>query len=199
MNLQAWIAAVSVVVAAAAFVFSLWTKRRDERRSSIRDWQRVVVYTIIEENGPLQATGIQALYIQKAQQLLSFKVSRNELQEDALRRILLDLQRDGVVVRLENMQYQIQCKIPMESWAYEELIRTFNERKLKVAIRRIIEGGSGKYTVEGLARMLHDQGLEVSYEDLDSLVYDLRGYSSLKLNKTGTLEFVPPVEERDSS
>jgi hypothetical protein len=198
MNFQAWTAALSIAIAAAAFTCSMWAKYSDQRQASLRDWQRVVIYSILEEGQSSSFDALQSRYLQKAQQLLSQRIPRKEIQEAALSRILLDLQRDGVVIRMENAEYQVQKKAPIEAWSVELLNEMANERRLKPIILSIIEKENGVYTPDSLVRKLHAEGFDISFEDLDALLYQLRGYTSLKLNREGRLESVLPFDERQS-
>jgi hypothetical protein len=196
MGLQLWISAVSVIVAASAFVFSIWTKRKADRDVELRNWQRVVIYSLIEETASISFEDLKSKYLQRAQQLLSHKVPKKEIQDDALRRILLDLQKDGVVIRLEDLNYKVQVKVPMEAWALEELKRQQIQRKLKPRVLTIVERESGVHTPETLVRRLHELGVNVSFEDLDDLLFELRGYPTVKKEPDGKLEFVPPYGEQ---
>jgi hypothetical protein len=45
------------------------------------------------------------------------------IQDDSLKRILLDLQKDGVVMRRTDLTYQVQVKFPMDASTVEELKR----------------------------------------------------------------------------
>jgi hypothetical protein len=126
-----WIPAISAGVAAAAFVFAVWVRLKTEKEARIRDWQRVVIYSLIEEGLVTSFDDLKAKYLQKAQQLLSISVPKKEIQDDALRRILLDLQRDNLVYRRDDSKYQIQYKVPMEAWAFDFLKSTEKVRQLR--------------------------------------------------------------------
>jgi hypothetical protein len=196
MGAQAWAAAASAMIAAFAFVFSVLTGFKTQRDAELRSWQRVVIYSLIEQAAPISFEDLKSKYLQKAQQLLSGKVPKKEIQDDALKRILLDLQKDGVIIRRDDCSYQVQVKVPMEAWAYEELKRLLRERTLKPKLLAIVERESGVHTSDSLVRWLHDQKIMVSFEEVDDLLHQLRGYASLKKGKNGKLEFVPPFDER---
>ena len=99
------------------------TRRKTEREAELRDWQRVVIYTLIEEAAPIAFKDLKSRYLRRAQELLSRKVPRKVIQDDSLKRILLDLQKDGVVMRRTDLTYQVQVKFPMDASTVEELKR----------------------------------------------------------------------------
>src|SRR5262245_28782777 len=170
MNAQAWIAAISAFIAASAFVFSVLTRRKTERDAELRNWQRVVIYSLIEQASPLSFDDLKSRYLQRAQQLLSDPIPKKEIQDDALRRILLDLQKDGLILRKDDLRYQVQLKIPVEASALEELQRMRREKTLKAKLLALIERDSGVYTAETLVRRLHEQEITMSFEEVDGLL-----------------------------
>jgi hypothetical protein len=129
--------------------------------------------------------------------LLAIKLPRKEIQDDALRRVLLDLQKDGLIIRLDDFAYQVQVKVPMEAWALEQFKRMQLEQTLKPKVLAIVERENDVHTPETLVRRLHEQGIEVKFDELDDLLYQLRGHSSVKKGVDGRLQFVPPYDERD--
>jgi hypothetical protein len=195
MNVQAWIAAVAVVIAAGGFIFSLFTRHVDQAQVEVRGWQRVAIYALLEEGGPQPFDTLKAAYLQKAQQLLSRKISKKEIQDDSLRRILLDLQKDGVVVRREDRAYEVQVKVALETWAYDEIKHMRLTRVLKPKILRLVERESDMHTAESLLRKLHEQGDKISFEDLDDVLYELRGYPRVIRSPSGKLRYKPPYDE----
>jgi hypothetical protein len=158
----------------------------------------VVIYSLIEQASPLSFDDLKSRYLQRAQQLLSDPIPKKEIQDDSLRRILLDLQKDGLILRRDDLRYQVQLKIPMEASAFEELERMRRERTLKPKLLALIERESGVLTAETLVRRLHDQNITMSFEEVDDLLYELRGGASVKKGTDGKLEFVPPYNERPS-
>jgi hypothetical protein len=102
----------SAVVATASFVYSVITRRRTQRASELRDWQRVVIYSLIEEASPVRFEELKMRYLQKAKAMLSRRVPNKVIQDDSLKRILLDLQSEGLVVRRADLAYQLQVRLP---------------------------------------------------------------------------------------
>ena|SRR2546421_6005089 len=102
----------SAVVATTSFVYSIIVRRRSERENELRNWQRVVIYTLLEEASSITFEELKACYLQKANALLSRHVPNKVIQDDSLKRILLDLQSDGLVIRRTDLAYQVQVKMP---------------------------------------------------------------------------------------
>ncbi len=188
MELQAWIAAASLLIATSAFIFSALVRRNIDRNAELRSWQRVVVYSIIEEDGPISFKDIRSKYLQKAQQFLEKSISKIELHDDNLRRILLDIQSEEVIGKKEDGDYTLQYKPIVETWAREFLQDEMLKKKLKPQIIKIVEKEPGVHTVDTLARKLHELNLSVSFENLDIILEDLLPYRSLKKNEEGKFE-----------
>jgi hypothetical protein len=73
--------------------------------------------------------------------------------------------------------------------------RTILELELRPKIISLIEAESGKYTIDALVRKLMSESEHVNFETVDSVVHAIRG-GSIKMNREGKLEFVPPYEEQ---
>src|ERR1700742_3891450 len=157
MSIATWIPAISAASAASAFVYSVWVRLKTERDARLRDWQRVVIYTLIQDMSVTSFDDLKVKYLQRAQQLLTVSVPKKEIQDDALRRILLDLQRDNLIYRGDSSTYQIQYKFPVEAWAFDLLKRSEKVRHLKPKVLAIVEQNNGIYTSDALARKLQQE------------------------------------------
>ena len=195
MNFSEWTTTISVLIAACAFILSLYIKYRDERDANIRDWQRVIVYSLVEDSDEVSFKDLKSKYLQRVQQLVFIKLPKDKIQDDALRRILMELQKDSLIVKNERANYQLQMKVPVETWVLEQVRKKYHQDVLKPRILTIIERQSGQYTVEALVRKLQEENLDVSFDEIDEVIFELRGPSNIKKNKEGMLEFVPPYTE----
>jgi hypothetical protein len=65
VNAPAWIAAASAAIAAAAFTFSIWNRTIERRATAVRDWQRVALYALIEDEGPVAMKDLKARYLER--------------------------------------------------------------------------------------------------------------------------------------
>jgi hypothetical protein len=138
MEMQDWVA-LSAIIAAASFAFSVLTRRKAERDAELRGWQRVVIYSLIEERAPIVFDDLKSRYLKRAQELLSRNVPKRVIQDDSLKRVLLDLQSDGLIVRRENLSYQVQVKLPVEPWALEEYKRIQRANLIKPKLLALTE------------------------------------------------------------
>ena len=155
MELQDWVA-LSAIVAAASFVFAVLSRRKAERDAELRGWQRVVIYSLIEEAAPILFEDLKVRYLKRAQELLSRSAPKKVIQDDSLKRVLLDLQKDGVIVRRENLSYQVQVKLPVEPWALEEFKRMQRASLLKPKLLAMAEGRGAGPTSIWVRRKTHD-------------------------------------------
>jgi hypothetical protein len=189
--------AISALVATATFIVSVVLRRRTEREQEVARWQRVVVYSIVNELRNATFKDIKSRYLENAAQVSTFRLPKEEIQDDALRRILLELMRDDIVVQDSQGSYRISAKPYMEEWAQEALEDMLLERRLKPKILRMVERQSGTYTADSLVRALHQEGLNVDFDKVDTILDDLRGYGGVRKDPEGRLHYEPPYGERD--
>ena len=93
MTLQeiAWTAgALSLVISTATFVFNVVDRVIKERRDELLKWQRAIVYSIIQD-GAITFEDIKLRYLAAAQQISDIKVPKKEIQDSALKLVLLSL------------------------------------------------------------------------------------------------------------
>jgi hypothetical protein len=141
MEMQHWVA-LSAIVAAASFAYAVLTRRKAERDAELRAWQRVVIYSLIEEAAPILFEELKSRYLQRAKDLLSRRVPQKVIRDDSLKRILLDLQKDGVIVRDEKLSYQVRVKLPIEASALEEFKRIERAKLIKPRLLAVTDDGS---------------------------------------------------------
>ena len=80
---------------------------------------------------------------------------------------------------------------------FEEFRREFRVKyKMKPKLLRLVEKESGRYSVEEIVRILQEKGEDISFEEIDDLIYEMRGFASIILNDNGKLEFEPPYREK---
>jgi hypothetical protein len=185
---------LTAVTAAAAFALSLRTRLSDRRQLRVRDWQRVVVYTIIEtmslQKRAPTLVEVQTQYLQKAQQLTQFKLRREQLQEGVLRYILMGLQHDGLIELGEGAKYRLSSKAALDAYTATQLAALLRERRLRPRVLEVIAAGRGSVTRDGLAKALRDH-LDgcADYDELDNLVWELTGRPRVAIDSEGRLNF----------
>ncbi|WP_419768503.1 hypothetical protein [Arcobacter sp.] len=95
---------MSALIAAFALAISLWNYWEDAEQSKIEKWQEVAVYEFILNNKLSTFQDIKVGYITEAQQITTFSLPKNEIQDDALRKIILKLQSNNLI-RLRDTGY----------------------------------------------------------------------------------------------
>jgi hypothetical protein len=183
----------TAVIAGLALALSLWATFGDHRLSRTREWQRVVVYTVVEERSlsghPAALTEIQLHYLQRAQQILNVRLSRKELQEAALRRILLDLQADGLVEQGVDGRYRLPGRSALDAHTADQLNSLLRERQIRPRVLKILERKSGHITREGLVRELSEADVHVSFDEIDNLLWNLGISPTMRVGPDGTITF----------
>lgn len=201
---QIIVQAATGLVALTALAVSLRGRRGDQRTLQTRDWQRVVVYTIIEtmalnKQSPTLVE-VQSHYLQRAQQLTAFKLPREELQEGVLRHILMGLQADGLVELGADTRYRLSSKAALDAFTATELSALLKERRLRPRVLDVIAAGRGTVTRDGLAKALkHDVDVCADFDDLDNIVWELAGRPRVLIDPEGRLSFdwtAPPRAAR---
>jgi hypothetical protein len=185
--------ALTAVVAVLALGFSLWVRFGDQRLSQTRDWQHVVIYTVIEELSLNKRhptlVEVQAHYLQKAQQLMTFRIRRKELQEGKLRRVLMDLQAQGLVELGNDARYRLPSKSALDAYTAGELNSILKERRIRPRVLEILERKAGEVTREGLVKELERTGVDVTFDDIDNLVFALSRHRGVSVGPDGALAF----------
>lgn len=93
-----WAAAISAVVACVAFVVSIIKYWDDVNKEKVEDWQKVAVYEYILDKGNSHFRDIKVGYITEAQQIDAFSIPTHEIQDESLRKILMDLQANNLII-----------------------------------------------------------------------------------------------------
>ena len=96
--------AVMSFLAVAVAAFQYYQFEQDKKTE---DWQKVVVYKyVLEEENPVNFNQIKSNYVANAQQLRSFDLEEESIQDDALRKVLLDLQSSGVIQMVKDEKFE---------------------------------------------------------------------------------------------
>jgi len=147
-----WMTAIATLVGVITLMFAFREHYTKERADEIARWQRVLVYKIIADSGGAKFRDLKQQYIAAAQQLQSFKLPSKEIQDDAMRYILLDLQRDKVIYLGVANTYKPYIEAVntgmefFETKAKEDYMRQETFRVARPAIMKWIEKDPGKYS-----------------------------------------------------
>ncbi len=196
MTLQeiAWTAgALSLVISTATFVFNVVDRVIKERRDELLKWQRAIVYSIIQD-GAITFEDIKLRYLAAAQQISDIKVPKKEIQDSALKLVLLSLVEGKLVSVTPDWEYLVNvterpdpAKKQMEGIAYQMFIAQQVEKKVISRIYEMVEGQPGVYTIDSLHRQLKERQFDIEFEALNLAVRNLVWRRELFLNKDGRL------------
>lgn len=188
-----WLTAGSVFFAAAALAFAIYQHDQKETSEEISRWQRVLIYKIISHTTGATFSAIKVLYVTEAAQLQAFKLPKKEIQDDALRLNLLELQKDRVVVLGPNGIYR--PLVDTSNFSMDvmlAMLKTEASRKdafyiQRPKLQRLLESVSGQYTMEEFYQRVRDAKIEVSEEDFYNLISGLRTDRFILRDEAGRL------------
>lgn len=117
---------VAGMVAAGTFVFSLLSDFKRTNEADIRIWQKAIMFKIVADVAPEPAefSDIKQKYVTEATANQQLDVPREELDDNVMRRILLELIADDALRLTDRGSYAINS-IKDGSHQYKELIELF--------------------------------------------------------------------------
>jgi hypothetical protein len=181
---------LTLIVAALTFVYTLLERNSRERRKELQDWQKVVVYQIVDE-GTGDFDQIRVHYVIAAQQFPDFKIPKKDIQDGALRLLLLSLMESRLISITEDGQYIVNrvslAENIMRSAAISQMQKKLAENKLLSQLFLTLDHDSGKYGVDQLYRVLKASEDGFAFEDFDALVRDFINRGAIVLSKEGKL------------
>jgi hypothetical protein len=163
-----------------------YARAEDDRSQKVQDWQRVVVYNILDakmnrDRGALAIDEIRNEYVSQAATVNGLDLKKEELQDLALRRILLDLMSSGLVYETGKGKYVVQ-----QSELNLKFDRQFLQSDAVSKILTVVNDESGKYTVAELDPKLRDE-LKLSKEEFNKVVLELVAYNWINIDHQGKL------------
>jgi len=172
--------AMTLIVATVTFVLAFAEHRERERQKLaletqklVQNWQRVVVYRIIEQ-GHVDFDLIKMRYLGEAQQLFTFDLPNSEIQDDALQLALLTLIKERLISKTTDGGYVINAvsleENEMKNFALAQMQQRKAQNALISRLFEILEVDSGKFSIDQLYRHFGAEGLGYKFEDFDILV-----------------------------
>ena len=166
---------LTLIVAAITFVYTVLERNARERRQEIQDWQQVVVYGLIEQ-GHTTFDAIKTRYVVEAQQFPNGKIPKKDIQDGALKRLLLSMIEARLISVAEDGRYVVNRVSLSENRIREALGNEIIMRNMvNVVLSRVfqsLESDSGKYTLDHLYRHVNASEAGVSFEIFDVVVRD---------------------------
>jgi hypothetical protein len=120
------------------------------REKEVREWQKVVIYRIFQEEGelkPLAFSRVHERYLDKAKTLHDFDLSKKEISEDALQRVLLELSSSGILALVPEKSFRLRVEVPK----FDPNERT---EKFSLELSNLIGSNPFVYTVQDIASQL---------------------------------------------
>ena len=147
---------ISAAVAALTLLVGVYKAWRRFDADRLRDWQKVVVYNIIEKSfpQPVDFDQIRSRYLETVQAFGEFSIPRKNIRDSALVRVLLDLLESGVVARIGDGRYTIPVAGPSNQ---ELLDRMRRMNALADAVLTVLSSDSGRYNRDELRNRLGQQ------------------------------------------
>jgi hypothetical protein len=174
---------VSVLIAIGAMAASWYNvsntvskELAEKRKGAMLDWQRVVVYKIIEagtkdkdkdNDGSMSFETIRQQYVTEAAAADGISLPKGELQPWSLRRILLDLIMTQAVYQSHDDKYCIQ-----RSYTNPRAGRTFLEEQANYTILNLLSREGGKHDFLELGQIVTDK-LKITNEEYNSIMNQL--------------------------
>ena len=190
--------ATSAVVAATTFAITMIARSRETEKKRVESWQRIVIYQIIRTQDGCNFTYIKTAYLQEAQTLESFSLPKSEIQNDALRKILLSMVVDNLILEdVEGRYWWRKVNQPRQSMAAanRELIELLYQKSqatrdtvstLQRKVLIAVEDSPG-IQMERLQRVLSEGDSSVTYEFFHDAVTTLRSDNLLRREVDGRL------------
>jgi hypothetical protein len=178
--------ALTLIVATITFVLAVVEHRQRERDRRVQNWQKVVVYKIIQD-GTTDFDEIKLRYVAEAQQLLDFELAKEAIQDSALQLALISLISDHLISRsLETGGYVLNVVSTQENeiknLAMMQIQKKMAENHLISKLYETLEVDSGKYTIDQLFRNSEAEKLGYKFEDFDILVRDQIARGGIVIN-----------------
>jgi hypothetical protein len=186
----------SAVTALAQLNANLSRQAEEDRKTKVRDWQQVIVFKLVEDEGGDTGVGFKDIlskYTDKALTVEGIDFKKEELQDLALQRILTDLLVLGLVYQTMDNKYIIQraAVSPRSS-------RVFVEEGARYHILHLLSIEPGKYTVEELGRLINVK-LKTSSEEFVHIINEMITQGFIKMSPEGKVysaAFPPPEKQK---
>ncbi|WP_226669120.1 hypothetical protein [Microbulbifer aggregans] len=179
----------STAIAAGAFALSAWIWVSDNHAKKVTDWQSVVVYEVIRDGKGVTFQDIRTMYLDKAAQLKDFDLSKDDISDSALQKILINLSSSMIVYLDFSDRYYISKQPKRDERSMGNFddfqIKQDTQEKMRARIVRIIEDDPEKYTTDAISRKLRDVNLKFEDYELNNIMYMLEGQSIIHQNSDG--------------
>lgn len=182
-----WAGAISALIAALALTISLWNYWEDVKQSKIEKWQEVAVYEFILNNKLSTFQDIKVGYVTEAQQITTFTLPKDEIQDDSLRRIILKLQSTNLIRLRDTGYYEVVLSVYQPS--PQEMIDIFKKQQhikdlyplVKTKVIDLLNKDCGKLNQDEIYRYISDS-IDIEAPLFLDMLHNMRGHEVHILN-----------------
>jgi hypothetical protein len=157
-DIKDYIEVFGTVVGVAGFVIGLFRHFSDVNDRNIREWQKVVIQKILQQNAlqqPLPFTRIQEIYRTEAQAFSRARLSKSDISEDALRRVMVELVSSSIAVQGAGDIYSLKVSLIAPDVAGDTQRKIFMENQaLNEASYKYLSVNPYRNTVQEFAAYL---------------------------------------------
>ncbi len=190
---------ISAIIAMLTYISNSIRNRKLERRKKIEEWQRIVVYKIIRYNKNANFKFIKSRYLEEAQIIKSIHLPKDEIQNDTLRKILLELVADNLILedkrgiflyRQVGISHADKVKM-VEDVMKNSRHKTIQYQNTRPKIIKYIEENPGN-TAEKIFLEVKKEYEELEQELANDIIAILRTEGIIK--KDGNNKFFPTID-----
>jgi hypothetical protein len=112
-DIQELVQLTATVIGISGVLLGLYKYFSNKREKELREWQKVVIYKIFRQNElkTIGFTDILEKYRIEAQASMDIDLKKNEISEDALRRILLELVSSNIIRMEPSDSFRIKLSV----------------------------------------------------------------------------------------
>lgn len=156
-DIYKFIQVTATILAVAGGLIAIVKYFSERREKELREWQKVVIYKILRrtEMESVKFTELLKSYRSEAQAFRDIDLSKKEISEDSLRRVLVELTSSGVV-KMDPMD-SFKLNIAQEKPDPTELLKKVNDELV-----RLVGQNPYAYTIDVFAKDVAQKvGLEI--------------------------------------
>jgi hypothetical protein len=161
---------VGTVVGVGGFIVGLVWHFGDVKDKNIREWQKVVVQKILQQSGgaDLPFNRIKELYRGEAQAFAGATLSKADISEDTLRRVMVELVSSNIAVQGAGDVYSLKISLVAPDLAAEAQRRNFldNQKLTDAALKYLKVNGYRNTAPELVSQLSQTTGIDAEHVEL---------------------------------
>jgi hypothetical protein len=134
---------LSLVLAAATYMYNVYRDRKKKTEKTIQNWQRVAIYKAISDgnakNGkPISFEDLQNAYVFNALTFKDTDIPKDKIQDNALRLALMSLLESKLIELQEDGKYRLVFSSSWKRRKNELLLIKLEQERLREKIKLIL-------------------------------------------------------------